>query len=207
DDAWHRAARRGRAVRGLRDLAGKRLHERPRSVRPGAWVEALTRRDARLHGGGRSHGVRDAPRRGDPLMQIWAALFSGIVFGAGLFVSGMSNPAKVLGFLDFAGAWDPSLAFVMGGALAVNAAAFAATRRRARPLFAGSFALPTRQDIDRELLTGSVLFGIGWGLVGLCPGPALASLLRGELPVYRFVAAMAVGMLFARLRQLLYTSE
>ena len=140
-------------------------------------------------------------------MQVLVALISGLVFGAGLFISGMMNPAKVLGFLDFAGTWDPSLAFVMGGALAVNAAAYAATRRRARPMFAEHFALPARLDLDRDLLGGSVLFGIGWGLVGLCPGPALASLLRGELPIYRFVGAMAVGMLFERLRRLLYTSE
>ncbi|HTO09305.1 MAG TPA: DUF6691 family protein [Myxococcota bacterium] len=140
-------------------------------------------------------------------MPVLAAFLSGLLFGAGLFISGMTNPAKVLGFLDFAGSWDPSLGLVMGGALAVNAAAFAVTRRRARPLFAEHFALPTRQDFDRELLGGSVLFGVGWGLVGLCPGPALADLLRGELPIYRFVGAMAVGMLFAGVRRLLYTTE
>jgi len=139
-------------------------------------------------------------------MPVLVALFSGLIFGVGLFVSGMTNPAKVLGFLDFAGTWDPSLAFVMGGALAVNAVAFALTRRRARPLFAEQFALPTRRDIDGELVAGSLLFGVGWGLVGFCPGPALASLLRGELPVYGFVLAMALGMALDRLRRL-YTSK
>jgi uncharacterized membrane protein YedE/YeeE len=127
-------------------------------------------------------------------MQMFAALVSGLVFGAGLFVSGMMNPAKVLGFLDVTGAWDPSLAFVMGGALAVNALAYAVTRRRARPLFAETFALPTRLDLDRDLLVGSALFGVGWGLVGLCPGPALASLSRGEPQIFVFVAAMLFGL-------------
>jgi uncharacterized membrane protein YedE/YeeE len=139
-------------------------------------------------------------------MPALVALISGLVFGAGLFISGMTNPAKVLGFLDVAGTWDPSLAFVMGGALAVNAAAYAATRRRPRPLFTEQFALPSLHDLDRDLVAGSLLFGVGWGLVGLCPGPALASLLRGELPVYGFVAAMAVGMLLERLRRL-YTTR
>jgi uncharacterized protein len=140
-------------------------------------------------------------------MQALVALVSGLVFGAGLFISGMTNPAKVLGFLDVAGTWDPSLAFVMGGALAVNAVAYAATRGRARPLVAERFALPTLQDVDGELVTGAVLFGVGWGLVGLCPGPALASLLRGELPVYGFVGAMALGMVLQRAHRRLYTSR
>ena len=131
-------------------------------------------------------------------MQILAALASGLVFGAGLFISGMMNPAKVLGFLDVAGAWDPSLAFVMGGALGVNALAFAVTRRRARPLFAESFSLPTRFEVDRDLLAGSALFGVGWGLVGLCPGPALAGLSRGEPAIYLFVAAMILGLWLER---------
>ena len=128
-----------------------------------------------------------------------AALACGLVFGAGLLVSGMTNPAKVLGFLDVAGTWDPTLAFVMGGALSVNAAAWAATRRRARPLFAEQFALPEERAIDGRLLAGAALFGVGWGLVGLCPGPALAGLLRGKLPVYVFVAALLAGMRAAQL--------
>jgi uncharacterized protein len=139
-------------------------------------------------------------------MQVLAALVSGLVFGAGLFVSGMTNPAKVLGFLDVTGVWDPSLAFVMGGALGLNALAYAATRRRARPLFAERFALPDLRRVDRELLAGAALFGVGWGLVGLCPGPALASLSRGELPVLEFVVAMAVGMTL-RHAQRLYTAR
>jgi uncharacterized membrane protein YedE/YeeE len=127
-------------------------------------------------------------------MQILAALVSGLVFGAGLALAGMTNPAKVLSFLDIAGAWDPTLALVMGGALAVNAGAYALMRRRRKPLFADAFALPARADLDARLLGGATLFGIGWALVGLCPGPALASLARGEGEVFGFVAAMAVGM-------------
>ena len=117
----------------------------------------------------------------------------GLVFGVGLLVSGMTNPQKVLGFLDVAGTWDPTLAFVMGGALAVNGAAFAWTRRRARPLFAEAFSLPTASAIDRRLLAGALLFGVGWGLVGLCPGPALAGLLRGEPSIYVFALALVAG--------------
>ena len=133
------------------------------------------------------------------MRQALTALACGVLFGAGLALSGMTNPAKVLAFLDVAGAWDPTLAFVMGGALAVNAAAYAATRRRAKPLFAAAFALPTRSDLDARLLGGAALFGVGWGLVGLCPGPALASLARGEREVFVFAAAMMLGMVLHRL--------
>jgi len=135
-------------------------------------------------------------------MPVLVSLLCGLFFGAGLAVGGMTNPAKVIGFLDVTGAWDPSLAFVMGGALSVNAAAYALTRRRSAPLFAERFTLPTLLDVDRELVTGAALFGVGWGLVGLCPGPALASLLRGELPVYAFVLPMTAGMWLERRRRL-----
>jgi uncharacterized membrane protein YedE/YeeE len=128
-----------------------------------------------------------------------AALSCGLVFGAGLLVSGMTNPAKVLAFLDVAGSWDPTLAFVMGGALGVNTLAWALTRRRAQPLFAHEFALPSASEIDRRLLAGSLAFGVGWGLVGLCPGPALAGLLRGELQIYVFVIALLAGTKLAQL--------
>ncbi len=131
-------------------------------------------------------------------MQILAALLSGLVFGAGLALAGMTNPMKVLSFLDVAGAWDPTLALVMGSALAVNAAAYALIKRRPKPLFAAAFALPTRADLDARLLGGAALFGVGWALVGLCPGPALASLARGDAHVLGFVAAMGGGMLAAR---------
>jgi len=132
------------------------------------------------------------------MKQTLAALVSGLVFGAGLALAGMTNPAKVLSFLDVAGAWDPTLALVMGAALCVNATAYALTRSRAQPLFADAFELPTRADLDARLLGGAALFGVGWALVGLCPGPALASLARGQVEVLVFVAAMCAGMLAAR---------
>lgn len=131
-------------------------------------------------------------------MQVLAALACGIVFGAGLALGGMTNPAKVLAFLDVAGAWDATLGFVMAGALAVNAAAYAMTRRRARPLLADAFAPPARRELDAPLLGGAALFGVGWGMVGLCPGPALASLARGRPEVFVFIAAMVAGMLVQR---------
>lgn len=126
-------------------------------------------------------------------MRVLAALLCGLMFGVGLLISGMTNPAKVQGFLDFAGIWDPTLAFVMGGALAVNAGGYALTRRRAQPLFADAFALPADRAIDAQLVGGAALFGVGWGLVGLCPGPALAGLLRGDPAIYLFVVALLAG--------------
>jgi len=122
----------------------------------------------------------------------------GVVFGAGLAVSGMTNPAKVLAFLDVFGRWDPTLAFVMGSALAVSALGFALARRSPRPWLAETFAIPTRRDIDPQLIGGAALFGVGWGLVGLCPGPALASLSRGSGEIVVFVAAMVAGVLLHR---------
>jgi uncharacterized membrane protein YedE/YeeE len=132
-------------------------------------------------------------------MQSVVAALCGIVFGAGLAISGMTNPAKVLAFLDVTGRWDPTLAFVMGGALLVSTAGFALARRRARPWLSLRFSIPTRQDIDAELIGGAALFGVGWGLVGLCPGPALASLSRGSAEISIFVAAMIAGVVLHRL--------
>jgi uncharacterized membrane protein YedE/YeeE len=131
-------------------------------------------------------------------MRSAVAAILGIVFGVGLALGGMTSPAKVLAFLDVAGAWDPTLAFVMGGALAVTAPGFALARRRARPWLSASFALPTRADLDARLVGGAALFGVGWGLVGLCPGPALANLARGSAEIWLFVAAMAAGALAQR---------
>jgi uncharacterized protein len=127
-----------------------------------------------------------------------AALGAGIVFGFGLAVSHMIVPAKVLGFLDLAGDWDPSLAMVMAGAVLVSFAGYRLVRRRAAPLFEAKFHLPTRTDIDANLVGGAALFGIGWGLVGLCPGPALAALAVADLKVIGFVAAMLAGMALDR---------
>lgn len=128
-----------------------------------------------------------------------ASLLAGLLFGAGLAVSGMMNPAKVIGFLDLAGDWDPTLAFVMGGALLVTGPAFYWILRRPRPVLAPGFDLPAKTAVDARLLSGASVFGVGWGLSGFCPGPAIAALTTGLLPVFLFVAAMAAGMfLFAR---------
>ncbi len=131
-------------------------------------------------------------------MRVLSALIAGLMFGVGLAVSGMSDPAKVLNFLDIAGTWDPSLAFVMGGAVAVAFFGFRVLRGRSKPLFAESFAWPMARDIDRPLLTGAALFGLGWGLGGFCPGPALASLTLLAHGTFVFVPAMLLGMWGAR---------
>jgi uncharacterized membrane protein YedE/YeeE len=126
-----------------------------------------------------------------------AALAAGALFGMGLAVSEMINPARVLGFLDVLGRWDPTLLFVMGGALAVTVVGFAWVSRRGRPLFAERFYWPTRTDIDLPLVAGSVVFGIGWGLAGFCPGPAIAALASLSPPVFTFVGAMVAGQWLA----------
>ena len=127
-------------------------------------------------------------------LRVLAALISGLVFGLGLAVSGMMNPAKVIGFLDVAGDWDPTLVFVMGGALLVAVPAYRFIPKRPRPVLEEDFALPKKQAVDAPVIWGSVLFGIGWGLVGFCPGPAVAALGTGLAPVFAFVAAMLSGM-------------
>lgn len=124
-----------------------------------------------------------------------ASFVCGLIFGFGLLISGMTQPVKVLGFLDIFGRWDSTLAFVMAAALVVSGIGFALVRQGRRPLLATQYLWPTRTDIDRPLVVGSVLFGIGWGLVGLCPGPALVNL-AGLMPsVMVFVLAMAAGMI------------
>jgi len=127
-------------------------------------------------------------------MRIIAPLICGLIFGAGLLISGMVQPTKVLGFLDIFGAWDPSLAVVMAAALAVSIPGFMLADRSERPWFAGQYFRPGKSGIDRPLVAGAAMFGIGWGLVGLCPGPALESLATLSPGVVVFVAAMAVGM-------------
>lgn len=123
-----------------------------------------------------------------------AALGSGLVFGLGLSLSGMLDPARVRGFLDVAGAWDPCLMFVLGGAVTVSALGYRIARRLSKPAFAADFQIPANRRIDARLIGGSTLFGIGWGLSGFCPGPAVAALSSGALPVAVFVATMLVGM-------------
>jgi uncharacterized membrane protein YedE/YeeE len=127
-----------------------------------------------------------------------SALAAGILFGLGLAISQMTNPAKVLAFLDIAGDWDPSLALVMAGAVAVSFIAFRVAKVRHRPFFGDTFQLPTRRDIDMPLIAGSILFGVGWGLVGFCPGPAITALVSGQGKVFLFLAAMLAGMLVFR---------
>ncbi len=119
---------------------------------------------------------------------------SGVVFALGLGISGMTRPVKVIGFLDFFGAWDASLAFVMLGAIAVYLVAYQCSKNMISPLWAADFALPKRNDLDAQLILGAAIFGAGWGLGGFCPGPALTALASGAWPVFIFVLAMGLGM-------------
>lgn len=131
-------------------------------------------------------------------MSFLVNLALGLLFGAGLIVSGMADPAKVLNFLDVFGTWDPSLAFVMGGGVAVAALGYRLALARQAPLLAPSFQIPARRDIDARILAGPAIFGVGWGLGGFCPGPALTSLGLGTTGVLAFVPAMLLGMWAAR---------
>jgi uncharacterized membrane protein YedE/YeeE len=118
----------------------------------------------------------------------------GALFGWGLIISGMSNPQKVLGFLDLAGLWDPSLIFVMAGAILVGLAGFYVVSKQSEAFFGGALHIPTRRDISKPLIIGSFIFGIGWGIAGICPGPALVTLGAGYLKAFVFVVAMLTGM-------------
>lgn len=128
------------------------------------------------------------------ISKVAVALVSGAVFGLGLYLSGMLDPVRGQGFLDVFGAWDPSLAFVLSGAVAVAMIGTALMRRMVRPILDTAFHLPTATTIDARLVIGSAIFGVGWGLAGFCPGPALSALSLGLVPVVAFVAAMVVGM-------------
>ncbi len=127
-------------------------------------------------------------------MQLLSSLLAGLIFGLGLLVSGMANPAKVLGFLDLAGAWDPSLALVMAGAIAVGLLTFSVAKRRTVSILGAAMKLPTSNPINPRLVIGSTVFGIGWGIAGFCPGPAVVALGMGELKALAFVASMLLGM-------------
>lgn len=128
-------------------------------------------------------------------MPLFTALLSGLLFGAGLALSGMVNPAKVLNFLDLAGTFDPTLLFVLGGAVLTTFIGYRAVLARPRPLFAQRFQLPAKTDIDTRLVAGAAIFGLGWGLTGLCPGPAIAAVVSLRLEPFVFLAAMAVGII------------
>lgn len=136
------------------------------------------------------------------MMKLLLALLAGLVFGLGLILSGMTDPAKVIGFLDLAGNWDPSLGLVMGGAVLVGLVTFRFSARRTKAFLGDAMQLPTARQLDRRLVLGGITFGIGWGLAGYCPGPALASLASGGIQALVFVAAMLAGMaLFALLEK------
>jgi uncharacterized membrane protein YedE/YeeE len=128
------------------------------------------------------------------MMNILFSFIAGSIFGLGLILAGMANPAKVLGFLDLAGWWDPSLAFVMGGAILIGSGAFALAKRRTRAILGSAMQLPTARHIDKRLIGGNLLFGIGWGLAGICPGPGLVLLGAGATKGLIFVLAMLAGM-------------
>ncbi|MFM7446326.1 MAG: DUF6691 family protein [Tabrizicola sp.] len=134
-------------------------------------------------------------------MRLFSAFAIGLIFGLGIALSGMINPAKVLNFFDLAGTWDPSLAFVMGGALAVAIPGYRIVLRRPGPALDTRFQLPDTRVIDRRLVLGSATFGVGWGIAGFCPGGALPALGTGSLDVFVFIAALIVGLLIARALQ------
>lgn len=134
-------------------------------------------------------------------MRLITSYLIGLVFGVGIAISGMANPAKVLNFFDLAGTWDPSLAFVMGGALIVTFIGYRFVLKRPTPLMSASFQLPTRRDLDLPLLAGSAVFGVGWGIAGFCPGGALPALGTGRLEVFTFVGALLVGIFVAKALQ------
>lgn len=131
-------------------------------------------------------------------MKLIFAGLTGLVFGVGIALSGMMNPAKVLNFFDVAGTWDPSLAFVMGGALLVTGIGYRLAWRRAQPLFGGRFQVPANTQIDRKLIGGSALFGIGWGIAGFCPGAAIPALGTGRWEVVLFIGAVVAGFMLRR---------
>lgn len=134
-------------------------------------------------------------------MRILTIYLIGLVFGVGISISGMANPAKVLNFFDVAGTWDPSLAFVMGGALIVTFIGYRYVLKRPAPFLSASFQLPTRRDLDLPLIGGSAAFGVGWGIAGFCPGGALPALGTGQAEVFIFVAALLGGIIAAKLLQ------
>jgi uncharacterized membrane protein YedE/YeeE len=140
-------------------------------------------------------------------MKLIFSYLCGLIFGVGIAISGMANPAKVLNFFDIAGTWDPSLAFVMGGALIVTFIGYRFVLKRPAPTFAETFQLPTRSDLDLPLIGGSAVFGVGWGIAGFCPGGALPALGTGRSEVFIFVAALLVGIIAAKALQAILSNR
>ncbi|WP_127717080.1 DUF6691 family protein [Halobacteriovorax sp. HLS] len=132
-------------------------------------------------------------------MKVILSMIAGVIFSFGLVISGMINPDKVIGFLDIFGQWDYALAFVMGGAVIFNLITFKLLKKKDRPFFNGNFEWPTRKDIDSKLIIGSALFGIGWGLIGICPGPGIVNLISLDTKVFTFVGSMVAGMLIFKI--------
>ena len=128
-------------------------------------------------------------------MNLFFSLLAGVIFGTGLLIGGMASPAKVIGFLNITRAWDPSLAFVMGGAISIGFFAFRSVKQRTRSVYGGAINIPVNRALDKRLIGGAAVFGIGWGLAGICPGPALVLLGAGKAKGIVFVGAMIVGML------------
>lgn len=140
-------------------------------------------------------------------MRLIVSYLIGLIFGVGISISGMANPAKVINFFDVAGIWDPSLALVMGGALIVTFVGYRFVLKRPAPLLSASFQLPTRRDLDLPLVGGSALFGIGWGIAGFCPGGALPALGTGQTEVFIFTAALIAGIFAAKMAQALLANR
>ena len=200
-ESWARAACGRRSARRVRRPPERRLHERPRDLWPRSAVGALAGRGRGVHGDRHWHDFRSAARNRRRVMTALLSAFgAGLLFGAGLWLSGMANPQKVLGFLDITGNWDPSLLLVMAGAVAVTLAAFNSTLKRGAPSLAPRFVLPDRKAIDGPLVAGAAIFGVGWGLGGYCPGPALTAVASLTLEPVVFVVAMIAGGLSAQAR-------
>lgn len=141
------------------------------------------------------------------MMNLIVTFLAGVIFSIGLIISGMTNPQNIIGFLDISGAWNPALMLVLAAAVIVTAIGYRLVWRRAQPLFATDFSVPTNRIIDRKLLLGAMTFGAGWGLAGLCPGPALSSLSSGNNSVLIFIAAMVAGMLLRQFMEGLFTRK
>ena len=187
--------------RRIRHAFGFWLHERSWHLRALAFVSAIFGRDADFYVRRLRHGVcRPSSRRlKGATMRPFILFVVGLVFGMGLYISGMTQPSKVQGFLDIFGHWDPSLAFVMAGAVAVGLVAFSIAKRRSRTFLGDELRLPPISKIDAPLVVGSFIFGVGWGLSGICPGPGIFNVGFFDLPALVFVVSMAAGMVMERL--------